>query len=374
MVDISMANIYIQAVLKFLALAVVGVIAWKAVPPVLKMITVPKPIASKIGVYLLVAGVLAGAYNGYSTATTGSSWFALPTLGGQAAFQPAPVTSGGTTIQQIMTASPNITVRTLDKYNTGTVVTTQNRWRPLGVSSWNDLGGGASITSIPPGSKFTLITGVDSDDESAEPYGAIIEHTAEYLYDYDLPSPVANDALATDLSVYFQNEIGQVNTNMTLGAGDVKSLKITWVGSYEEDFGNSYCGDKNVMVVKYNQTDIDSVRLASIDGSDLSSATVPVIHNDSTGYIDKAYYFPVLKSSGEYPFKAIVDVDDTLNPSTNTTTGGAGVPVFNELTFSLFDVGLFYDNNEDTYKCGVEDENNAEIGAVAADWLFVSYS
>lgn len=62
--------------------------------------------------------------------------------------------------------------------------------------------------------------------------------------------------------------------------------------------------------------------------------------------------------------KLVVDTDDTINP-TGTTSN---------ISLYLYDVNWYIDNDvtPSAWKCGMYDEDNVEVGAVAADLLVIN--
>ncbi|NOR84692.1 hypothetical protein GQ473_01100, partial [archaeon] len=148
-------------------------------------------------------------------------------------------------------------------------------------------------------------------------------------------------------------------------AGDIKTLGAKFTGSYEEDFGNINAGEmSNVLVVRYNNTQIDKIELTSIVDDQgksyaVTEVSVPVVVGSASGTVQKAYTFPVIESNNGYKYKYVLDGDDTVPVNTTITA----------VTWSLYDSGFYLDENTNTIESGVEDEDDAEIGAAAADTI-----
>ena len=269
-----------------------------------------------------------------------------------------------------LASTPVVTLSTLDEYNKGTAVTSQNMYRvvqteddgTVNYGPWVDIAGAATLTQA-SGTIIEIVTGIDTDDESAEPYGAHIESfEIPHKEIYTKVLYVRNDALGGDISTAYFSEYGVANEAQAWAAGNIKTLGIKLTGSFEEDYGNVNVGEtSNVIVIRYNNTQVDDVTISSIV-SDLgvsypvTIASVPVIAGSATGYVQKAYSFPVIQSNNGYKAMYVLDGDDTI--SVNTTISA--------LTFTTYDSGLYLDNNENTIEGGVEDENSVDLGAVAA--------
>jgi hypothetical protein len=271
----------------------------------------------------------------------------------------------------LSTTSPTVTVKTPDVYG-GAAVTTQNAYRKCGESSWTDIAG-AGTFSANVGDKYEFVFGIDSDDDTAEPYGPHITCDDPYVVPCSenptIERSVVDDSLATDLTaVAFDPDDGNQITasdTITIGAGDIKNVRFKWQGSFEEDFGNRFVGeDSNVLVIRYNTTEIDKVYVTKEDGTKLTPTNVPVLLSSSSGYTDRAYKFPVLKSNSEYWHTLVIDADDTVNPGASN------------ITLYLYDSNWYFDNDvtPSMVKGGVEDEDFAETGATAADTLTIVVS
>ena len=279
---------------------------------------------------------------------------------------PTTITAPG---EVALSGTPVVTMMTLDKYNEGTAVTTQNMYRQVvapGVyGSWTDVAGAGTIT-LAAGTELEYVIGIDTDDEAAEPYG---RHVKTFVVPAKVTSAiveyVANDALATDLTGTYFDEFSSANTAQSWTAADVKTLSAKFTGAFEEDFGNIDAGEmSNVLVVRYNNTQIDKISLTSIvddkgKSYPITKVGVPVIQGSATGTVQEAYAFPVIESNNGYKYMYSLDGDDTVAINTTVTA----------LTWSLYDSSFYLDSDDNVIKSGVEDEDSAEIGAAAADTI-----
>lgn len=270
--------------------------------------------------------------------------------------------------------SPTVTFTTQDKYLPGTAVTTKNMFRRAGQELWTNVAGAGTTTALNVGETIEVAVGIDTTDESTEPYGPLFEYIVPCEEQPTLLAPdangvntetilVSNDALATDLTFTSFDENGQVQaadtTNVQdVGAGDVKNMEIKWVSTFREDFGDVQgCGKmSNVLVAQYNTTDWDDITVLS-GGVELADAAVPTVHTKTTGFSDKAWQSDVLESVADVRYTVVVDADDSTNPSAAS----------GNITWSLYDSSKYLDNDVNQVFCGVEDENDNEIGATAAD-------
>jgi len=290
-------------------------------------------------------------------------------VGPSPGFVVTPSAPAAPVVERDLAATPTITLYTPDKYNPGTAVTTQNMYRrviaPGVYGTWVDVAG-AGTFSLAPGTEIEYVIGIDSDDESAEPYG---RHVSSWVVpNQETPSIVeyvANDAAATDLTDTYFDEYDDANTAQSWSAADIKTLGGKFTGKYEYDFGAIDCGEmSNVLVVRYNNTQIDKIDVTSIvddtgKSYPVTETTVPVIQSSATGTVQKAYKFPVIESNNGYKFKYSLDGDDSIAVNTSITA----------LTWYLYDSAHYLDSNDNLVKCGVEDEDDAEIGAAAADTI-----
>jgi hypothetical protein len=278
----------------------------------------------------------------------------------------------------LSTTSPTVTVKTPDVYG-GTAVTTQNAYRKCGESSWTDVAG-AGTFNADVGDKYEIVFGIDSDDDTAEPYGPHITCDDPYIVPcQETPTverAVVDDSLATDLTaVAFDPDDGnQITTSdpIDIDAGDIKNIRFKWQGAFEEDFGNRFTGDDtNVLVVRYNTTQFDKMYVTKDDGTKLAPANVPTLLTSSSGYTDRAFKFPVLKSNAEYWFTLVADADDSVNPTGGDNTSEPTNFDVSNITLYLYDSNWYFDNDVTPaqVKYGVEDEDFAETGATAADTL-----
>jgi len=278
------------------------------------------------------------------------------------------------------TTAVTTTFETNNKYSSGSAVTTQNMYRKQGSNTWTDVAG-AATASLSQGETIDVIIGIDTNDEAAEPYGPVFKYTvpvgaptAIIKLPNGSPVTVRNDALATDLTGTYFDENDAANTAITgVSAGDTFNLAVKWKGSFEEDFGNIFCenpvdssllgGEKGygtLIVVKYNTTEVDAVQGVNIDGQALTAASVPVaVSNDNgaTGFALKGWEGPTLESTAQFTVDYFLDTDDTVAMNTSISA----------FTWYLYTNSMYLDNDDNTVKCGVADEDDTLIGAASED-------
>lgn len=268
--------------------------------------------------------------------------------------------------------SRTVTVSALDdNYNPGTAVTGTSTfyYRKSGDTAWTAAGGSFSATA---GAVYELALGTNSSSaQTALPQpvdGPIVTATIPCDSASTLEYTFTNDELATSLTAQaLDGNDGNVITatdTIDIDAGSPVSIAIDWYAGYEENFGTLACGAmSNVYVVRVNTTTFDDVDL-EYNGVKLSSTTVPGVVSSASGMKDYAFMGPVIESTktqGKYPFTLILDPDDTTGPDgTDTNT-----------TVTVYDSFVYYDSDNNQIKCGVEDEDQTEIGAAAADVLTI---
>ena len=125
------------------------------------------------------------------------------------------------------------------------------------------------------------------------------------------------------------------------------------------------CGEmSNVIVVRVNKTQFEDVAVQFI-GKDLTPTDLPGLVSSATGYKDYAFFAPVIQST-TVPLQNAKQLTLVLDPD-NTYDPDGGI---SNITMTYYDSAVFYnDDVADHIKCGVEDEDDSEIGAAAADTL-----
>lgn len=108
-----------------------------------------------------------------------------------------------------------------------------------------------------------------------------------------------------------ESSSGVAAANQSLGAGDVKTLKMELEEAYQKEVPYG-----SVMVVEYNTTTIDDVIVQS-NGVELPIASVLQAHTPVYGTTSarKAYMIPGLVSNKINSFTIVIDTDDTTAPS-----------------------------------------------------------
>ena len=259
-----------------------------------------------------------------------------------------------------LAATPTVTLETYDRYNMGTAITTQNMYRKVGANTWTDVAGTGTI-QLAAGTQIEIVFGIDSNDEAEEPPGPLMFYTLPCLETATLSVPVANDIDATgDASITVFDENGATGAQ-AVGAGDVKTVFIDITGKYEYDLGNIDCGEtSNLLIAKYNTTSIDDIIVTGVTMETPSkksfgarSKGVPVgiagaLTASNFGL--QGWELPVLESNSKYRVTYVIDADDTENPDGD------------DLEWYIADSAHYLDNDDNTIKCGVEDEDRGDIG------------
>lgn len=252
-------------------------------------------------------------------------------------------------------------------------MTTKNIYRVKGLSSWTELAGAATFAQS-PGKKIEFVFGQGADDDMDEPFGCKIEYSvpcdetpvlsaAEYCKDGGA-SGVVDYAAEGDLAVVmYDPEDGDAIVaadTVDIDNGDVFSLKTTWQGAYEEDYGNRFTPCDNVLVYHYHNKAYTAMKATDLNGIDYPTAPVPAQHTVAASNVDKAFYVPVLKSNAMWEFFTVADVSGS-GIEANQTYGNS--------TLTLYDNNWYIDNDvtPSVIKCGVEDEDNTDIGSNGYD-------
>ena len=299
--------------------------------------------------------------------------------------QPAPPAPGVVTpTEEICPLSSKsiVTVRQVDRYNPSTAITGINMHRQLG-SSWTNVNGGSDIEKT----GYTIldfVSGINTSGYAATEYGPYYQNwKMPCTYAEDLIVVVAQDALATDLTATYFDEHGTAAATQAVSAQDEVLLEFSFKVTADEDYGNAYCGGDpaivddvmtNLVVFRYNTTNIDKVKLRSLRNTNtgavytVTTAGVPtgvqntlLTENSSlTGF--KAYLFPVLQDGETIRAGYLLDVDDTVECSTN------------HLNISVWDSDWYEDSDDGVIKWGVEDENNVNIGAASYAEVIPAFS
>ena len=263
---------------------------------------------------------------------------------------------------QLVDFTPIVTVQVTDFYNKGTAVTSKLMWRIKGGELWTNIANGGTIQQ-PVGTTIELVVGIDTTDETAEPYGETLEYEFIAVPNDTLTVNVRNDALATELTGVYFDRYDVVNTAQAWTAGDEWTLGFEFSGPKDKDFGNINVGTQsNVVVIKYNKSQIAKIEFDSILGSDgtiydIKTANRPELVSTALGTV--TYEFPVLQSSTRYKALYTITGDDDVAVNTTITA----------LTIELYDSNYYLDNDDNVVLGGVEDEDKLEIGAAATDTI-----
>jgi len=151
------------------------------------------------------------------------------------------------------------------------------------------------------------------------------------------------------------NEEGNVmddsGENETLGAGDVVSLE--WDIEVQFERAAPYGG---VLVLEYNSSAYDVSGLSVTTDGLRQKTAVPTFYSERAvaGSSSIAFEIPPLVSNGKHRGSINIDVDDTNDPE-------AGAGVGNDILLTFFPTNYYLDNDDDTYKLGVEDEDGVAV-------------
>lgn len=258
-----------------------------------------------------------------------------------------------------------MTVVTPDKYG-GAATTSKNLYRIVSdgtpITTWTEVAGAATFTSN-PGDEVQIAFGIGASDDDDEPFGPYKEWTIPCQSYPKLTQEVIDDTAAgTSLSstLYDPNDGNSISSTdpVDLDAGQVKSIKWVLSGVFEESYGNPWCwsgmGKGNVVTIKYNNTQIDSIALTDASGSELQAVTTPSLYASAAGFLTKSYQIAPIESTKEMTYFITVDTDDSINPD-----GGIA-----NMTVYMYDVNMFQNNDvtPPAIRCGVEDEDAAQVG------------
>lgn len=216
----------------------------------------------------------------------------------------------------------------------------------------------AGTLTVSPGDQYKILWVSNSSTH----YGKVTEGVVpcsgtlrlhEKLYKMDLGS-----ASTTWANVY--NEKGQDNSvttnNITLNAGDVKSVKVEVKGTYKKSIGNVNIGaNSNILACKYNTTALQSVAIGSYP-----QATPTILDTGAAGYSWTAVQFPVLDSNKLETFLVTL----TANPN-SYPTGNA-----NTIFCQLDDADYTIHHVTNDVISGQVDDVNTDLGMSGAIWNF----
>lgn len=264
-----------------------------------------------------------------------------------------------------------MTVRTPDIYG-GAAITSKNLYRQQGDSSWTEVAGAATFTAD-PGDVVDIVFGIGATDDDDEPYGCKYTYTVPCksnptlsatvcagggMVDYDLDTSLTVRAYDPEDG----NVIALTSNEMDIDNGDVFNIKTEWQSSFEEDYGNRWCGCGNILTIKYNTTQYTNFYATDLNGNKYPGVSTPTLHSATAGYSAKSFEVPTLKSNKLWNFYLVADASG----SGKDPDGGVS-----NVTVSLYDSNWYQDNDvtPPAIVCGVEDEDGGDIGSAGADTL-----
>jgi len=260
-----------------------------------------------------------------------------------------------------------VTVDTPDLYG-GAAVTSKNLYRKQGLVTWTEVAGAATF-SADPYTTYDIVFGIGATDDDDEPFGCKISWTVPCESSPTVSATLCpgggmvDDAIETDLTPrVWDPEDGTVITDtasIDIDEGDVFNLKTEWQSSYEEDYGNRFCGKGNLLVVTYNTSHYTDWTATDLNGNAYPTGTIPTLHSATAGCTDKGFEVPVLKSNALWTFYLVADASGSgKEPSIETN-----------VTLTLYDSNWFINNDvtPPSILCGWEDEDGADTGSTDAD-------
>lgn len=255
-----------------------------------------------------------------------------------------------------------MTISTPDVYG-GAAVTSKNLVREQGTATFSEVAGAATF-SADPGDVYEIVAGIGASDDEDEPFGPKVAYTVPCKSNPTVSIPVVDDGVEGGVTVRFWDpEDGttiSASAPVDIDNGDLFNIKTEMQGTFETDYGNRYCDKGNVLVIKYNNTEFASWSATDLSGAKFPTADVPGLDtNAASGYTEKAFQLPVLKSNELFTFYLVADA---------TGSGQEPDGVNGNTTISLYDVNWFENNDlgTPTVMCGVEDEDDGDVGSTGA--------
>jgi hypothetical protein len=245
----------------------------------------------------------------------------------------------------------------------GAAVTSKNLIRKAGLSTYTEVAGAGTFTAN-PGDVYEIVTGIGASDDDDEPFGPKMTYTvpcesyatvSAQLVDYTAEGSVT--------ARFWDSEDGTViaaAAPVDIDNGDVFNLKGELQAVFEQDYGNRFCGKGNVFVVKYMTGNFTTIKLTDISGNQYPQVSIPALDTDgASGYTQKAFELPVLKSNEILTFYLVADASGAGKDPSGSNAN---------VTYSLYDSDFFINNdvNPPQVECGVTDEDGADIGSAGA--------
>lgn len=168
-----------------------------------------------------------------------------------------------------------------------------------------------------------------------------------------------NGSLTTRIFNEEGNLIDNVNENETLAAGDVVNLKYELQGQFQRDYAHGF-----TLVLEYNSSSIDSIKLQDANGAEFPSVTTPQVYVTAygTSSATKSYLLPKLTSNTILAGTIVIDADDTNNPGAGRD-GDINMTYLPHNFFINEDVGGKFDGP------AAEDEDNVATRAGAFEFF-----
>lgn len=255
--------------------------------------------------------------------------------------------------------SPTVKINTPDLYG-GAAVTTKNVYR-IGNAAWTEVAGAGTFTAN-PGDVVEYVIGIGdaNTEDDAQPFGPKGTYTVPCAPYPSITESVVDDDLATSITARaWDPEDGTVisiSAPIDIDNGDTFSIKTEWMSTYQEDYGNRFCGEGNVIVVEYNANNYTSWTLTpAAAGNPYPSATVPSVHSTRSGYTTKAFEVPTLKSNEILYVYAIADASGS---------GKEPEGLYNT-TLTMYDSNWYIDTSvtPSVIRCGIVDQDGNQVGA-----------
>ena len=265
----------------------------------------------------------------------------FPTLGVAPGVPGAPaIGAGACPAGYNLPSAPSVTINTPDLYG-GAAVTSMNIIRLQGTSTWTEVNG-TSTFNANPGDTYEVVFGIgDSTTKDDDvPFGPKITYTVPCEAYPKLSRELVDDSIEGDLVIRFWDpEDGTVistSAPIDIDEGDLFNIKGEWQASFEEDYGNRFCGMGMAAVVEYLSSNFTGWYLTDMSGAKYPSCSTPSLHSTTSGYVTKCFEVPVLKSNMLWSFYAVADATG----SGKEPDGSGG-----NVTVTLYDPNWYINND-----------------------------
>lgn len=226
---------------------------------------------------------------------------------------------------------------------------------------------GNSLT-VSPGDSYVILWAENSTTYYGKTTSGVVPcagtlRLKEKLYQWETSQPST-----TLFNVW--NDQGQVGTaaeaaagtyyNITLGAGDVETVNFEMKGIYKKALGNPDLSGENIVGCKYNTTAYDDIVL-TFDGFDNKEVSCPQLITPAASTTWTCFAAPSVVSNEKKVGKLLIDVDDTVAPSSDSE----------DIKCYFYDADYDIHSITNAIISGVEDDVDTGLGHTGnADWNF----